>query len=150
MYTDQKRTLLKKLLDLQEIKHDHLEDIQNYQQKYNLTLYEVLIKAGYVEQEKLTRMLAQILELKYLAAEQLEFEEKYLQMLPFEFVDNYKICCLNFSDNTYHLAIAEPENLKVLYEIRSGLSDKGYDSDLYCFSIETFENIINFLQYEKK
>ncbi|MCM8793566.1 MAG: Flp pilus assembly complex ATPase component TadA [Candidatus Omnitrophica bacterium] len=110
-------------------------------QKLGLSLEDVLIKLGFVGEDIIASKIAEVLSLPYVKLSNYNIDQNVIKLVPEEIARRYKLIPLFLLEDTLTLAMANPQNIVALDEIR--LKTKLKYIDVVVAGKTEIENAIN-------
>ncbi|MCM8778343.1 MAG: Flp pilus assembly complex ATPase component TadA [Candidatus Omnitrophica bacterium] len=110
-------------------------------QKLGLSLEDVLIKLGFVGEDIIASKIAEALSLPYVKLSNYNIDQNVIKLVPEEIARRYKLIPLFLLEDTLTLAMANPQNIVALDEIR--LKTKLKYIDVVVAGKTEIENAIN-------
>jgi type IV pilus assembly protein PilB len=110
------------LVDLGYLNEDQLWDVlEEQKQSGGEIIGQVAVRMGFVTQEQVTEALAEQWGLPVVNLNETTILPKVLEMVPQTMADIYKIMPLSLKDNVLTVAMADPQNLAALDDLRNML-----------------------------
>ncbi|OHB71047.1 MAG: pilus assembly protein PilB [Planctomycetes bacterium RBG_16_43_13] len=106
------------LKEMELIKEGQLQEALAIQRKSGGALGEILIKLGYISRDDLMLALASQRELEIVNLDTLDIPQEVIAKIASNFASIYKIVPIRFEDNTLTVAMADPNNINILDDLR--------------------------------
>lgn len=107
---------------------------------------DFLLAKGFIEEEKLTEIKAQLYKLPYYNAQNEEVSEQAINFLPAEIAKTYSLVCLELSGKVVKVGMVEP-NLKGIEAVNFLSADEKLQVEYYLISQSSWEKV--FKQYQR-
>ena len=115
-----KEELLKKKL----IREDQAKEAEAEQLKSGEPIGKILLKKGYIREEDLSRALAEQFNLPFIRFGKFIIAKEVLDRVPAKLAIHYKMMPIRATDNHMTIAISDPQNVRLLDDIRVALKSK--------------------------
>lgn len=115
-----KDELLKKKL----IREDQVKEAETEQLKSGEPIGKILLKKGYIREEDLSRALAEQFNLPFIRFGKFIISKEVLDRVPAKLAIHYKMMPIRASDSQMTVAISDPQNVRLLDDIRVALKSK--------------------------
>jgi len=138
--------LLRVLVDKGLLTQNTLDDIKKRGDDVKSNLAQVLVGSGFIEEEPLTKVRAEIAGLPYYDIQDEELSEGVLNFLPEEVARTYKIICFSREDKVVNIGLVEPD-LKAMEAVNFLVSDEHLSPVFYLISENSWQKGIK--QYQK-
>ncbi len=112
--------LLKKNL----LKEDQVKEAEAEQKKTGEPLGKILLRKGYVREEDLARALAEQFKMPFVRFGKFLIAKDVLEKVPAKLAMHYKMMPVRASETTMTVAISDPQDVRVLDDIRIALKSK--------------------------
>lgn len=113
-------TLAKKNL----VPPEKVREAQEEQKKSGEPIGKILVRKGYVREEDVARALAEKFQMPFVRFSKFLISKDVIQKVSAKFALHYKMVPIKFSDNVLTVAISEPQDLRLLDEIRMALKSQ--------------------------
>ncbi|MCM8784377.1 MAG: type II secretion system ATPase GspE [Candidatus Omnitrophica bacterium] len=129
------------MLDSGLITPQQLTQAKEEAQKFGLSLEDTLLRLGFITEDALTSKIAESLSLPYVKLSNYLIDQKVIKLVPEEIARKHKLIPLFMLEDTLTLAMANPQNIVALDEIR--LKTKLKYVDVVMAGKTEIENAIN-------
>jgi len=133
------------LLEANIVTPQQIAEAKAEAQKLGINLEEALIKLGFVSEELITSKIAEALSLPYVKLSNYIIDQNVIKLVPEEIARKHKLIPLFMLEDTLTVAMADPQNVSALDELR--LKTKLKYIDVVMSGKTEIENAIN--QYYK-
>ncbi|MCL2389628.1 MAG: Flp pilus assembly complex ATPase component TadA [Elusimicrobia bacterium] len=99
------------------VTQEQLREVTEEQEKTKEKLGHILLRKGYVSKEKLLRAMSLSLGVISVKLEDAQIDKNATAFIPEKFARRWLVMPLEVSDNTFHVAMADPSNVVVKDEI---------------------------------
>lgn len=104
-----------KLLTSQIISEEQLDEAKKEAQKNLKNLEEVLLEKGYVIDEQIGKIKAELLDIPYIKLGEINIPAETLHILPYTVAASQQIVVFGDDGERLKVAMAEPDNLEIIY-----------------------------------
>lgn len=122
--TGGKKKLGQILVDLGYLDEDQLFDILNESRETNQPVGEIALARGLVTDDQLLQALAEQFGMKSVNLPEAKFQEEAIKLVPETMAQVYKVIPLSLKDNVLTVAMADPNNLAALDDLRNFIGVK--------------------------
>lgn len=113
-----KKSIEETLLNEGLITQEQLAQAKEEAQRFGLSLEDALIKLGVISEDALTTKLSEVLSLPYVKLSNYIIDTNVLKLIPEEIARKYKLIPLFVLEDTLTIAMANPQDIVALDEIR--------------------------------
>jgi len=138
--------LLNLLVENKIINLAQLAEVKQAATVVNGTIESVLLERGFINQEELMDLKAKVYNLPYRNLVGEKINEQYLNSIPQEVSQNYKIVCFNKDADKIYVGILDPNNFKAVEAVDFLAKGAGLRAEYYLISEASYEAV--FKQYE--
>jgi type IV pilus assembly protein PilB len=103
---------------------EHLEEAKQEHQKSGEPLGKILLRKNYVREEDLARALAEQFRIPFIRFGKFLIAKDVVDKVPAKLAVHYKTIPIKCADNTLTMAISDPQDIRVLDDIRVALKSK--------------------------
>lgn len=103
---------------------DRLKQAREESQKNGEGLHQVLVKKGFVREDDLYRALSEKLKIPFIRLGKFLIAKEVIDRVPAKFAIHYKMIPIKFTRDCLTVALAEPQNIRVVDEIRMALKSQ--------------------------
>jgi len=134
------------LLDLLEkrgfISPEQRNELKSESQVQNVSLDEILIKAGVVKEEDLYKTKAEIYDLPYINLENYDIKLEILKIFPQDLALNYNLVVFDLVDNELRAGLMDPTDFKAVEAVEFLARKKNFRVKYYLISPASFNSVI--------
>ena len=138
--------LLRVLVDKGLLTQDILNDIKKRGDDAKPNLSQIIVGSGFIEEENLTKVRAEIAGLPYYNIQDEELPEGVLNFLPEEVARTYKIICFSREEKVVNIGLVEPD-LKAMEAVNFLVSEDHLRPAFHLISESSWQKGIK--QYQK-
>ncbi len=106
------------LVDRKIITVEQLDEAIREQKKSGGFLGNILLKMGYVEEDKLFPVIAEQLDVEYVKLKNMQVEPEVIEKVPAKFASHYKLIPIDFSDNILTIAVTNPLDIHTIDDVK--------------------------------
>lgn len=106
------------LVDRKLITVEQLDEAIKEQKKTGDFLGNILLKKGYVDEDKLFPVIAEQLDVEYVKLKNIEIEPEVIEKVPAKFASHYKLIPTDFSDNILTIAVTNPLDIHTIDDVK--------------------------------
>ena len=106
------------------INQSQLEGAREDQKKSGEPIGQILLKKGYIREEDLARALAEQFQIPFIRFGKFIISKEVIEKVPAKLVIHYKMMPIKVTDSTLTVAISDPQDIRVLDDIRVALKSK--------------------------
>jgi type IV pilus assembly protein PilB len=121
---DSRKKLGQVLVDLGFLDEDQLFDVLNEARETGQALGEIALARGLVTEDQLLAALAEQFGMKSVNLAEAKFQEEAIRLVPETMAQVYKVIPLTLKDNILTVAMADPNNLAALDDLRNFIGVK--------------------------
>lgn len=112
------------LLKQKLITPENLKDAKEEQQKTGDSLGKVLLRKNYVREEDLSRALSEQFRIPFIRFGKFLISKEVIEKVPAKLAVHYKTVPIKLTDNALTVAISDPQDIRILDDIRVALKSK--------------------------
>lgn len=109
----------KKLVSAEKVR-----EAQDEQKKSGEPIGKILVRKGYLREEDLARTLAEKFQMSFVRFSKFLIAKEVVDKVPAKFALHYKVVPIKFHDNVLTLATSEPQDIRLLDEVRMALKSQ--------------------------
>ncbi|MFH0840239.1 MAG: ATPase, T2SS/T4P/T4SS family [Candidatus Omnitrophota bacterium] len=106
------------LVDRKLITVEQLDEAIKEQKKTGGFLGNILLRKGYVLEDKLFPIIAGQLDVEYVKLKNIEIEPEVIEKVPAKFASHYKLIPTDFSDNILTIAVTNPLDIHTIDDVK--------------------------------
>ncbi len=103
---------------------DRLQEARQEHEKNGEPVERILLRKGYVREEDLARTVAEKYKLPFIRFGKFLISKDVIDKVPAKIALHYKMVPIKFSDNVLTVALADPQDVRILDEIRMALKSQ--------------------------
>lgn len=103
---------------------EHLQEAKAEQQKSGDSLGRVLLRKNYIREEDLARAMAEQLHIPFIRFGKFLIAKEVIDKVPAKLAVHYKMVPIKYADTTLTVAICDPQDVRLLDDIRVALKSK--------------------------